>query len=98
MPKHRTELILDSRQYEVVARLARAQKRSISEVMAQLIEMGLERARDSREHSCGALAELNALREELERSVGRYDGDLVKEVRAERERQLDAVLAGEPPP
>lgn len=42
-----------------------------------------------------ALERLNAIREEIQQSHGIYPGDLIAEVRAEREEQIERIIAGE---
>ena len=93
MPRHRTQLLLDPGQYQAVAQLAATQQRPISEIVREFIDLGLEQMRKRRQERLRALEELNATRRQLEARVGLYPGDLVAEVRAERERQLETVLS-----
>ncbi len=93
MPRHRTQLLLDPDQYQAVVQLAAAQHRPISEVVREFIDLGLEQLRRHREQKLQTLDELNAMRHELEARSGFYPGDLVAEGRAERERQMEAVLS-----
>lgn len=93
MPRHRTQLLLDPDQYQAVVRLAAIQQRPISEIVREFIDLGLDQLHRHRQQKLQALAELNASRRELEARQGMYQGDLVAEVRAEREQQMEAVLS-----
>jgi hypothetical protein len=42
-----------------------------------------------------ALERLNAIREEIQQTHGIYFGDLIAEVRGEREEQIERLIAGE---
>ena len=93
MPRHRTQLLLDPDQYQVVAQLAASQNRSISEVVREFIDLGLEQLQRRRQQRLQALEEITALRQDLEARVGIHPGDPVAEVRAERMREQEKVLS-----
>jgi hypothetical protein len=92
MAHQRAQIFLDDDQYEEIARLAANQERPIPELIHDLVGLGLERHRRSMQDRRTALQELNAIRQSVEARHGTYSGDLVAEARAERDRQLDAVL------
>lgn len=92
MAKQRAQFVLDDDQYEQVVRLAADQERTIPELVHDLVDLGLERHQRRGLERMKALRELNALRQSVEARQGAYSGDLVAEARAERERQIDAVL------
>jgi len=93
MPRHRTQLLLDPDQYQVVARLAASQSRSISEVVREFIDLGLAQLERRRLERLQALEELTALRRDLEARIGIYSGDPVAEVRADRMLRQERVLS-----
>ena len=96
---HRSQLLLEPEQYEKMRELAREQGRSISQVARDLIDLGLEALRQDREERArrqeAALRCLRAIREAAAARYGVYDGDLLAEVRAEREASDERVRKGE---
>lgn len=63
--------------------------------MAQkVVQLGLEALRQQQQQSQEALERLNQRRLEYHRINGMYAGDLIAEVRAEREKQIDRVMRG----
>ena len=87
-------LLLEPEQYAVLTQLATQQHQSISEVVVEVVRLGLETLRQAKQRQRQpqkALKRLNALREEIQQAHGIYPGDLVTEVRAEREEQQDSV-------
>ena len=95
MPRHRTQLLLDPDQYQAVAHLAAKQQRPISEIVREFIDLGLEQLRQHRQERLRALEDLVATRRRLEARRGVYEADPVAGVRAERERQLEAVISAD---
>lgn len=91
MAKHRTQLFLDEDQYDTLSHLARNQDRSISGVVRDLIDLGLKQVESDAQRKLEVLAELA----DLGREAGPIERDLVREARAERDRQVDTVLLGE---
>ncbi len=94
MNRHRTQLFLDRSQYLALVQLAEALDRSISEVVREFIDRGLKRVRQDKKRKLRIVAELDAMREEMEARHGVYPGDPVREARRERERQMDRILFG----
>ena len=97
-------LILEPEQYAVLTQLATQQHQSISEVAVEVVRLGLETLRQRSDVASAkqrqrlpqkALKRLKALREEIQQAHGIYPGDLVMEVRAEREEQIERIIAGE---
>lgn len=61
------------------------------------MRLGLESFEDRQKaRQMEILERLNKTREEIYRTHGMYPGDIVAEVRAEREKQIDRVMRGEP--
>ena len=91
-------LVLEPEQYAVLTQLATQQHQTISEVAVEVVRLGLETLRQAKQRQRQpqkALKRLNALREEIQQAHGTYPGDLVTEVRAEREEQIERIIAGE---
>lgn len=98
-------LVLEPEQYAALTQLATQQHQTISEVAVEVVRLGLETLRQRGDVASAkqrqrlpqkALKRLNALREEIQQAHGIYPGDLVAEVRAEREEQIERIIAGEP--
>ncbi len=94
MPLHRTQLFLEPEQHEALERQARQQRRSISEVVREYVDLGLARSRAETERRLAVLDELARFR----RRIGPVGVDLVAEAREERQRQLEDVLFQEREP
>lgn len=92
-----SQILLESEQYQKLAQMATNQGRTISEVAQEIVRLGLEsfEARQ-KAHPMEILERLNQRRLEDYRKHGIYPGDIVAEVRAEREKQIDRVMRGEP--
>jgi hypothetical protein len=93
--KARFSLLLPTELYDRLARYAVRQGISLSEAARRALEAGLpilesEAARLDEQRE--ALAAMRRFRKEMAELYGVYQGDLVKEAREERERQMDQVL------
>ena len=93
MARNAARLTLDLERYHAITELAENQERPVAEVVREIFDLGLEQIRNRKQRKIQALEELNALRHRLEASDGTYPGNPVAEARAERERQLAAVLS-----
>ncbi len=95
----RSQLLLEPEQHERMREIAEREGRSISDVARGLIESGLKRlAADEQarfERSAAALDGLREIREAAQARYGIYSGDLLSEVRAQREEALDKVKGQE---
>jgi hypothetical protein len=96
---HRSQLLLEPEQHERMRRIAEREGRSISDVARGLIGIGLKMlARDEKartQRRAKALDRLSEIREAVLARHGIYEGDLVAEVRSEREGNLDQVRRGD---
>ncbi len=92
MPKHRTQLFLEPEQHEALSHQARQEGRSVSEVVREYVDQGLERSRAEIDRRLRVLDELARLSDE----IGPISGDPIAEVREERDREIVAVLTGRP--
>jgi len=93
MARHGMQISLDPERYQAVTDLAEHQERPVTEVVREVIDLGLEQVKRRKQRKIQALSELDALRRKLESRVGVYPGNPIAEVRAERERQVNAVLS-----
>jgi hypothetical protein len=95
--KHRTQILLEPEQRKVLSEIAQQQDRSLSDLMRAIVSQYLEeRAGEAeRRRAVQALERLTALRRKIEQQSGRYQGDIVAETRAERERERGEVRAGQ---
>jgi hypothetical protein len=85
-------MLLEPRQRQKLAELARLQGKSVAEITRQAIDAGLERMSvdDQRDRRLSALAAAKRLRE----SMPVLNTDLVKELQQMREERGDALLRG----
>ncbi|NER07110.1 MAG: hypothetical protein F6K17_33300 [Okeania sp. SIO3C4] len=96
-------LILEPEQYDTLRLLATQKHQTLSEVAVEVVRLGLEtlKQRSDRISDEGdrqpqkALERLNSLRAEIQQTHGIYSGDLVAEVRTEREQQRWRIITGQ---
>lgn len=91
MAMHRTQLFLEQTQHEALDRRARQEGRTISEIVREYVDQGLERSRAEIDRRLSVLDELAR----LGTAIGPVTGDPIAEAREERERHLEAVRRGE---
>lgn len=89
------QVLLDSQQYETIAQLASLQNRTISDVVQQVVRLGLEALQEQKQQRQEALNCLESLRQEIYQTHGMYPGDIVAEIRAQREKDIEQMLKGE---
>jgi len=89
-------VLLAPEQYETLAQMASQEGRSISDLAQEMVRLGLETREKQKQHNLEILDRLTQRRIKYHRQHGMYPGDLVAEVRAEREKQIDKVMRGEP--
>lgn len=89
MARHRTQLLLDPPQHESLVRIAAQQERSVSDLVRQFVDWGLERIAADRDRRLAALGEVAALRRQLEARHGVDQGDPIRDAREARERQIE---------
>ena len=94
--KYRAQILLEPEQHKTLQEIAEREGRSLSDVAREVIQRGL----DAREREMGAvwlkrteaLGRLNQIREAIQEQHGIYEGDLLGEVRKEREQQINDAL------
>ncbi len=89
------QVLLDSQQYETLAQLASLQNRTVSDVVQQVVRLGLEALEEQKQQRQEALNCLECLREEIYQTHGMYPGDIVAEIRTQREKEIEQMLKGE---
>jgi hypothetical protein len=94
---YRAQLLLELEQHQALAEIAQREGRSISDLVREIVRQHLvekdEAARKHREMQ--AIEELTQIRERLKEEHGVYQGDLLAEVRAEREEEVERIWRGE---
>ncbi len=93
MARHRTQLLLEPDQHRSLSELAQAHHRSMSDLVRELVAAGIARHRANQARRLAVLEQLAALRQRIEARTGLIPRDLVAEVRAEREREVEASLS-----
>jgi hypothetical protein len=97
--KYRAQILLEQEQHDTLRKIALREKKSLSEVAREIIGIGLEIKEQETESLWrkreDALKRLSVIREEAYQNYGIYEGDLVSEARAERNRQQENILKDE---
>ncbi len=98
-PMVRSQLLLTPALRQRLERVAEREGRSLSDVARRALQVGLDamegHSDEAVQQRLKALEELAELRAEITARHGVYEGDLVAEVRAEREKQMERVWRGE---
>lgn len=89
MTKYRAQILLEPEQHRALAEMAHHEDKSLSEVMREILSQYFQEQKVRRLQAREALERLVRIREKNEREFGVYSGDLLAEVRAERERQIE---------
>jgi Arc/MetJ-type ribon-helix-helix transcriptional regulator len=87
--KYRAQILLEAEQHEALAKIARQEQRSISDVMREIVKdwLNSKDRNTQRQRELGALEELTQLRKKIEKEHGVYQGDLI-EGRAWRRKKM----------
>jgi predicted DNA-binding protein len=90
---YRAQILLEPEQHRTLVELAEKEGRSISEIVREIIGQYLvEREQATQlQREMQALATLTQIRRQIEQKHGVYQGDLLAEIRAEREQEFDRV-------
>ncbi len=98
-PMVRAQLLLTPGQRQRLERLAESEGRSLSDVARRALDAGLDslegRTDEAARQSLAGLEDLRRIREEMAAQYGVYPGDLVAEVRAERDQDLERACRGQ---
>ncbi|NER99783.1 MAG: hypothetical protein F6J86_39250 [Symploca sp. SIO1B1] len=93
-------LVLEPQQYDTLLQLASQKHQTLSEVAVEVVRLGLETLKQRSDKISGegdrqaqkALDCLNSIRAEIQQTHGIYSGDLVAEVRTEREEHRSKII------
>jgi hypothetical protein len=90
---YRAQLLLEPEQHQALAEIARREGRSISDLVRDIVRQHLaeREEEDQQARALQALKDLAQTCTRLREEHGVYDGDLVAEVRAEREEELQGA-------
>jgi hypothetical protein len=92
MSRRRTQVYFEPEQRAALDHQARRERRTISAIVREYIDQGLERRRAEIERRLAVLDELARLGAE----IGPISGDPIAEAREERDREMEAVWVGRP--
>jgi len=94
---HRAQLLLESEQHQALAEIAEREGRSISDLVREIVRQHLaERRQQARQlASLQAIERLTQIRARLQEEHGVYQGDLLAEVRAEWEEDVERTWQGD---
>jgi hypothetical protein len=94
---HRAQLLLEAEQHRALARIAQREGRSMSDLVREIVRRHLAEADEGERKQLEpeALNQLGVIRERVREKYGVIRGDLVAEVRKEREQELESAWRGE---
>jgi hypothetical protein len=95
--KYRAQILLEPEQHNALAEVARREKRSISELVREIVDRWLSQQDEQHlwEKRMQALERLGQIRERIQQEYGSYKGDPIEEARSERDEDFDRVWRGE---
>jgi hypothetical protein len=94
---YRAQILLEPEQHQALAEIAQREGRSMSDLVREIVRQHLaERDQAARlQQEMRAIEELTQTRKQLQEQHGIYQGDLLTEVRAEREQDLERAWRDE---
>lgn len=94
---YRAQILLEPEQHQVLREIARSDDRSVSEIVREIVRQYLEaRGQDDRRlREMQAIEKLAQIREQIREQHGVYQGNLLEEIRAEREQDVEVVWRGQ---
>ena len=89
----RAQILLEPEQYRQLAELAEKEGGSISGLVREAVGKYLtaQSVETRKQKSLAALARLYELREKIKAEHGVYEGDIIREIREARTKQLDEI-------
>ena len=94
---YRAQILLEPEQHQTLAQIAQSEGRSISEVVREIVGQYLA-AREQiaqLQQDLQAIEALTQIRQRIQTEYGIYQGDLLSEIRAEREQDIERVWRNE---
>lgn len=94
---YRAQILLERDQHEALKELAQSGEQSISEVVREIVRQYLAEQEQAlqRQRELQALQDLARTRKKIREEHGTYQGDLLDEIRAEREQDTERVWSGD---
>ena len=94
---YRAQILLEPEQHRTLTAIAQREGRSISDLVREIVRQHLaEREQADRQQAeMQAIQELTQIRKQLQEQHGVYKVDLLTEVRAEREQDVERVWGDE---
>jgi len=95
---YRAQILLEQQQHEMLAKIARREKRSISDVVREILDewLAAQTLESQKRLELDALEQLGQIRLRIQEQRGVYHGDLLAEARSEREQDIERVWNGQP--
>ena len=95
---YRAQILLEQQQHETLAKIARREKRSISDVVREILNewLAAQTLESQKRLELDALEQLGQIRLRIQEQRGVYNGDLLAEARSEREQDIERVWNGQP--
>jgi hypothetical protein len=91
---YRAQILLEKAQHQILKEIARREDRSISDVAREAIRLGLRAYAQDQQAQKLAHENLRELRTVIRERSGTYTGDLVSDIREERDRQFGLLDDG----
>ena len=94
---HRAQLLLESEQHQALAEIAAQEGRSISDLVREIVRQHLAERRQQNQQltALQAIERLTQIRSSIQDEHGMYQGDLLAEVRAEWEEDVERTWQGD---
>jgi predicted DNA-binding ribbon-helix-helix protein len=92
--KHRTQILLEPEQHNALVEIAHQEERSLSDLVRRIVSQYLKERARGRQRAVQSLERLTNMRKKIERRSGIYQGDVIAEARAERDKQMEMVWNG----
>jgi len=94
---YRAQLLLEPEQHEALIHIARAEGRSVSSLVREIVAQHLAEREDEvrQQRRLQALEELTQLRKQIQEQRGLYRTDFLDQARQERTEEIESVLRGE---
>jgi len=94
---HRAQVLLESEQHQALAEIAEREGWSISDLVREIVRQHLAERRQQAQQftALWAIERLTQIRARLQEEHGMYQGDLLAEVRAEWEEDVERTWQGD---
>jgi hypothetical protein len=95
--KYRAQILLEPEQHDALVEAAQRENRSISDLVREIVDKWLrdQGSDDIWRQRMQASNELRSIRERIEAEHGIYQGDIIEEIRTERDEDFERIWRGE---